>query len=251
LKLNIPIIFEDQQIVVINKPAGLASIPGRGEKTSVVELIAAQTNLPFTGNTDPRIRVVHRLDKDTSGVLVFAKTIEVQRCLSHQFQNNLAGKKYLALVVGKPLDKEGEINAPLEADRRRPGAMKVFKRGKPAKTHWRVEKTYRGLSLLRVFPKSGKTHQIRVHLQYLGHPLAVDSLYGPPPDEQGPGIFLSRFKKKYQLGKYQQERPLISRLTLHAESLEIELPDGKRQLFTAPLPKDFLATIRMLDKYAL
>lgn len=246
---KLEIIYEDAHVVAVNKPAGVASIPGRDETTSILELIAAQVKLPCSGERDPRIRVVHRLDKDTSGVLLFAKDVETQRYLSHQFQNNSVQKEYLALVVGRPVTEEGEVDAPISPDRMHVGKMMVHKRGKPAKTLWKVEKTYRGLTLVRAFPKTGKTHQIRVHLQHLGHPLAVDELYGPEVDAKGPGIFLSRYKRGYQLGKHQEERPLIDRLTLHAERLRVTLPGDKPVELVAPAPKDFRAAINMLDKY--
>ncbi len=102
-----------EDYVAVNKPAGLATIPGRGEDDSVLERLGRQIGLPSAGTVDPRLRVVHRLDKDTSGVLLFAKNLETQRHLSHQFQNNRVGKQYLALVSGRPGEREGEIDAPL------------------------------------------------------------------------------------------------------------------------------------------
>jgi len=99
--------------VAVNKPAGLATIPGRGEEDSVLERLGRQIGLPSSGTSDPRVRVVHRLDKDTSGVLLFAKNVETQRHLSHQFQNNRVEKEYLALVCGRPGEREGEIDAAL------------------------------------------------------------------------------------------------------------------------------------------
>ena len=139
---------------------------------------------------------------------------------------------------------------PLSPDRKLVGQMMVHKRGKPARTEYKVEETFRGLTLVRVFPRTGKTHQIRVHLRHAGHPLAVDPLYGPPPGEQGPGLFLSQYKRDYHLGKFQEERPLMPRLTLHAERLAITLPTGEAKEIVAELPKDFRATLNMLRKYA-
>src|SRR6266550_394362 len=107
------ILFDDADLAAVNKPSGLAAIPGRGEKTSVLEQLAEQLKIPAAGTEDPRLRVVHRLDKDTTGVMLFAKNIETQRHLSHQFQNNAIQKEYLALVVGRMAESSGSIDEPL------------------------------------------------------------------------------------------------------------------------------------------
>lgn len=243
---RLELLYDDADLVAVNKPANLATIPGRTESLSLLEQLASQLNLPARGQTDPRLRVVHRLDKDTSGVILFAKNVETQRHLSHQFQNNTVRKEYLALVVGRPLEDEGEIDAPLAPDRQRPGRMMVHKDGKPARTLWKIEEVFRGLTLLRVFPRTGKTHQIRVHLSHIGCPLAIDPLYVP----SGTGLFLSKYKRGYRLGKWQEEKPLMARLTLHAQRLSVEVSGGEMRAFEAPLPKDFRATLNMLGKHA-
>src|SRR5688572_24221272 len=177
------ILFEDDHVVAVNKPAGLATIPGRDESDSVLERLAAQLKLPHTGTIDPRLRVVHRLDKDTTGVLLFAKHVAAQRHLSHQFQNNRVEKEYLAITAGRPTEPEGEIDAPLGPHPARRERMSVLKKGgRPARTAWKVEEKFRQHALLRVFPKTGKTHQIRVHLKHVDAPLAVDALYNPPAE---------------------------------------------------------------------
>src|SRR4051812_41637359 len=133
------ILHQDNDVVAVNKPTALATIPGRGETDSVLERLARQLNLPHTGAADPRLRVVHRLDKDTSGVLLFAKHTAAQRHLSHQFQNNAVRKEYLAIVIGRPPTNEGDIDAPLAphpADRLR---MTVTKHGgRPPPTSGRL-----------------------------------------------------------------------------------------------------------------
>jgi 23S rRNA pseudouridine1911/1915/1917 synthase len=245
------ILFQDQRLVAVNKPADLAAIPGRGEATSVLEQLAAQLQLPHKGEQDPRVRVVHRLDKDTTGVLLFAKDRDAQRHLSHQFQNNTITKEYLALVAGRPIEPAGEIDAPLAPNPASPRRMMVTaSRGRPARTLWRLAEHLGPFSLLRVFPKTGKTHQIRVHLKSIGLPLAVDPLYNAVHAPHKPGVLLSSFKRNYRSTPGQDERPLIDRLTLHAERLAFEHVNGEHVEITAPLPKDFRAVLNMLRKYA-
>ena len=246
----LPILLDDADLVAVNKPAGLATIPGRGEDDSVLETLARQLNLPCTGTEDPRIRVVHRLDKDTSGVLLFAKHVDAQRHLSHQFQNNTIEKEYIALVAGRPQTDGGEIDAPLGPHPTSPQRMIVSKHGRNARSFWQVEKRFRGFALLRVFPKTGKTHQIRVHLAHIGLPLAIDPLYNPPRGGAAIGLLLSQFKRDYRESRGHEERPLIARLTLHAEKLRFVHPNGKQMEIVAPVPKDFRAALNMLTKYA-
>src|SRR5688572_5186747 len=246
------ILAETADWVAVSKPAGLATIPGRAETDSVLERLGRQLGLPATGTADPRVRVVHRLDKDTSGVLLFAKNVATQRHLSHQFQNNTVEKQYLALVVGRPHESEGEVDVPLARHPTDPTRMTVAKHGgRPARTAWRLEQAFRGFALLRVFPKTGKTHQIRVHLKHVGAPLAVDPLYNvaAKPASAG-GLLLSSFKRDYRGKRDEHERPLIGRLTLHAEKLRLENVNCRSIEISAPLPKDFRAALYMMRKYA-
>ena len=236
--------------VAVDKPAGLATIPGRGEDDSVLEQLGRQLGLPSSGTADPRVRVVHRLDKDTSGVLLFATHAAAQRHLSHQFQNNAVGKEYLALVAGRPAGQEGEVDAPLARHPASPQRMAVVRHGgRPARTAWRVEEAFRHFTLLRVFPRTGKTHQIRVHLQSIGLPLAIDPLYNAPRGGGAAGLLLSTFKRGYRPAAGETERPLVDRLTLHAEKLRFRGLDGDDVEIAAPLPKDLRAAINMLRKY--
>jgi 23S rRNA pseudouridine955/2504/2580 synthase/23S rRNA pseudouridine1911/1915/1917 synthase len=246
---SLNILLDDDNLVAVEKPAGLASIPGRGETDSLLERIAAQMGLPHKGEQDPRIRVVHRLDKDTSGVVLFAKNIETQRHLSHQFQNNVVEKEYLALVAGHPDADEGEIDGRIGPHPNSRTRMAVLKHGRPALTRWKLEKRFREMSLLRVFPKTGKTHQIRVHLKHIGLPLALDPLYNPirKPDALA-GIFLSQFKRDYRASD-RDERPLIARLTLHAERITFDHPTFGKTIVVAPLPKDFRVVLSQLERH--
>lgn len=247
--IALEILFEDDDLIAVNKPAGLATIPGRGEADSVVQRLSAQLNLPHTGTADPRIRLVHRLDKDTTGVLLLAKNLATQRHLSHQFQNNTVQKEYLAIVVGAPDAERGEIDAPIGSHPTARDRMAVLRHGgRRAQTEWKLEEAFRHFALLRVFPKTGKTHQIRVHLMHAGLPLAVDPLYNPPRDGAPPGLYLSSFKRGYR-HKDEPERPLIDRLTLHAARLRFGDPKADEITIEAPLPKDFRAAVNQLRRH--
>jgi 23S rRNA pseudouridine955/2504/2580 synthase/23S rRNA pseudouridine1911/1915/1917 synthase len=236
--------------VAVAKPAGLATIPGRGETDSVLERLGRQLEIPSSGTADPRVRVVHRLDKETSGVLLFAKNIATQRHLSHQFQNNTIDKEYLALVAGRPHQTEGDIDAPLGRHPTDPLRMTVTKHGgRPARTAWKVEETFRDYALIRCFPKTGKTHQIRVHLKHIGVPLAVDPLYNPVRGSNKPhGLMLSALKRDYRPTRGEEERPLIARLTLHAHRLAFIDTSGERVTIEAELPKDIRITLNQLRR---
>lgn len=241
------ILHADADCVAIAKPAGVPAIPGRDGEPSALERLAAQLGLPCAGAADPRLRVVHRIDRDTSGALLFALSRDAQRHLSEQFRGRTVAKEYLALVAGAPGADEGTIESPIGPHPTSPRRMIVTKTGRPALTLWRVEQRYRGLALLRVFPKTGKTHQIRVHLRSIGLPLAIDPLYNPA----GPrALLLSAFKRGYRPAADHEERPLIERLTLHAERLRFLDRSGRPIDLVAPLPKDLRAAVQMLGKYA-
>ena len=248
---QLEILFQDDDFVAVNKPAGLAAIPGRAEKDSVLEMLGRQVKLPATGLVDPRVRVVHRLDKETTGVMLFAKNSAAQRFVSHQFLTNTTVKEYLALVAGRPVESSGRIEAPLAPHHGNSHRMAVVRHGgRPAVTEWKIEAQYRDCALLRVFPKTGKTHQIRVHLKHIGHPLLIDPLYNPPRPGTVSGLFLSKFKRSYKPNRGQEERPLIDRLTLHAERLKLVHPSGAPIEIVAPLHKDFRATLNMLSRHS-
>jgi 23S rRNA pseudouridine955/2504/2580 synthase/23S rRNA pseudouridine1911/1915/1917 synthase len=245
----LPILFRSGSILAIDKPAGLAVIPGRGESDTVLERLSVQLSLPCSGSVDPRVRVVHRLDKETSGVLLYCTDVAAQRHLSHQFQNNSVNKEYLALVIGWPTAAEGEIESPIGPHPTVKQRMIVTKHGRPSLTRWRVEQRLGDWTLLRVFPKTGKTHQIRVHLKSIGLPLAVDSIYNAPGEGAPMGLWLSQFKRDYRPSRGEEERPLISRLTLHAHRLTFADQSGQTHTVESPLPKDFRAVLNQLARH--
>ena len=247
-KSLLEILRQTDNWVAVAKPAGLAVIPGRAETDSVLEALGRQLGIPATGTADPRVRVCHRLDKETTGALLFALNSAAQRHVGHQFQNNTVEKEYLALVAGRLKDDAGAVETQIGPHPRSELKMAVVRHGgRPAKTRFRVEERYRDLTLVRLFPETGKTHQIRVHMAHLGHPLAIDPLYHP--GRNAGGLFLSRFKRDYRPNRGEEERPLIARLPLHAERLSFTDTAGERVELHAPLPKDFRAIVNMLGRH--
>lgn len=230
------LLAENEEWLALNKPAGLLSIPDREGKEISLKTILQQTyGTVFT---------VHRLDKDTSGILLFARNEEMHRYLSGLFENRLAQKWYWGLVKGSPQPATLLMDAPLLENPARRGTMKIHAKGKPALTHYEVLEKLGPYSWMEFKLVTGRLHQIRVHMQGVGHPIACDPIYG-----DGQPILLSALKKNFKLSQQEEsERPLLHRLALHAQRLEFSLPDGKLIQLEAPLPKDLVATLNQLRK---
>lgn len=232
------IIFEDDDYLILNKPAGLLTIPDRFRE-NIPNLYA------ILRNKYKNIFVVHRLDADTSGVIVFAKNSYAHRDLSIKFEKRNVKKIYLALINGRLDKSEAKINLPVAKRLNKPGTMKIYKyNGKKALTHYRVVESFRHFTLVEVELLTGRMHQIRVHFQAIGHPLAVDEVYGVRT-----ALYLSEFKTKYLRKEDEVEKPLINRLTLHAKYIEFKhYKTGNLVQVEAPLPKDFNAVLNQLRK---
>jgi 23S rRNA pseudouridine1911/1915/1917 synthase len=250
---KLSILYEDEELLVIDKPAGLLVIPDRWDpsKPTVVKLARAhvQASASPQGSSAPeasRIWVVHRLDRETSGVLVLAKSDRAHAALSRQFERGTVNKTYLALVASQEVRRQGVIRLPIGPHPDRPGMMAIRRRhGKAATTRYAVRERFRGYTLLTVRPHTGRSHQIRVHLQAIGQPLAIDPLYG-----SGEPLLLSTLKPAYRPKAGAPERPLMARLTLHALALELRHPThGELRRWEAPIPKDFMAVLRNLRRY--
>lgn len=235
---DIKLLYEDEGTLVIAKPAGLLTIADRQGGESVRGRLAGMR--PDLAE----LRVVHRLDRDTSGVLVMAKTLEAQRALCRQFDERTVEKLYLAIIRGEPEKDHGMIDLRIKPHPGGDQRMIVSVSGKRAMTEWTVVERFGGMALLRCRLLTGRQHQIRVHLSYVGTPLLVDELYG-----SSAAFYLSSVKPGYRPSGRHEERPLIDRLTLHAESIEFTPPGRSDRLkITSEPPRDFRATLNQLRR---
>lgn len=222
VEIPLEILYEDADILAINKTIGMVVHPGSGtgEDTLVhAVLYYTKGELSLAGGKE-RPGVVHRLDKETTGVILFAKTDEAYFKLIKMFAERRVNKEYLALVAGIPHLKSGSIKTAIGRDPRVRIRMAVTDKGRPAHTDWVLEKAFCASSLLRCYLHTGRTHQIRVHLASIKHPILGDALYG------------YRFKN--------DEKEQVSRVMLHAERISFEHPVTKKPiLIVAPMPDDF------------
>lgn len=224
---NIPldIVYEDDDVIVINKPQGMVvhPAPGHDDHTLVNALLYHCPLSTINGTFRPGI--VHRIDKDTSGLLMVAKNDKAHRFLAEQLKDKTNIREYVALVHGRIAEDEGTINAPIGRSLKDRKKQAVVKDGRNAVTHFEVLKRYRDYTLVKCILETGRTHQIRVHMKYIGHPLVGDPLYGPKKTIKGNGQFL------------------------HAGKLGFVHPTtGKLLIFEAPLPKIFQECLEKLDK---
>ena len=225
-KIFIDIKYEDDHIMVINKRAGLVVHPAPGNRsgTLVNALLFHDPQIKWVGEDRSRSGIVHRLDKDTSGLMVVAKTSKALHFLQKEFKQRRVVKKYLALVSGNLSTDQGEINLPIG---RHPVKRKIMainhENGRPARTCWKVKKKFKTACLMEVLLKTGRTHQIRVHFYAIDHPLIGDRVYQPR--------------------RYRKKKNLAPRQMLHSWQLSFRHPySGKKMVFEAELPDDFLQT---------
>lgn len=236
MKISEFTLFENDDLIALNKPSGLLSIPDReGKDISLKILLKEKYGDIFT---------VHRLDKDTSGLIIFAKNEATHKHLSRQFEERQTEKIYLGLVLGSPTEKKGTIDAPVMEHPVKKGQMVINRKGKEAITDYEVLEDFGIYSWMQFRIHTGRTHQIRIHMKDLGHPIVCDELYG-----DGKPVLLSSFKSKYNLSKNEEEeRPILPRLALHAYQLKFKDINGQIIELEAPVPKDMRATLQQLEK---
>jgi RluA family pseudouridine synthase len=234
---NLPVLFSDDVLLIIDKSAGILSIPDHWDP----EVPDALGELRADWG---KLFVVHRLDKDTSGVLIFARSADAHKALSEAFETHSVAKAYRALVHGSPTWDETTCDLPLRPDGDRLHRTVVdAHKGKSSLTAFVVVARYKDYALVEAKPTTGRTHQVRVHLSALGHPCLCDPLYG-----DGKPFLLSKLKKRWK-GDPFDERPLMSRAALHALSAEFPHPvSGAIIKVEAPLPKDMRVSISQLEK---
>ncbi|MDN3204838.1 RluA family pseudouridine synthase [Algoriphagus sediminis] len=247
---NIPldIIYEDKFLLVVNKPAGMVVHPAHGNWTGTLAnaLVHHFQDLPEMKGNEGRPGLVHRIDKDTSGLLVIAKEEEAMTNLASQFFDHTIDRSYLALVWGEPQEDEGRIEGHVGRSQKDRKVMDVYpdgSQGKHAVTHWKVLERLRYVSLVECKLETGRTHQIRAHMKFIGHPLFNDAMYGG-----------DKIRKGTQFSKYkafvQNCFSTLPRQALHAKSLGFTHPKtGEKLYFKVPLPEDMSSVLEKWQNY--
>jgi 23S rRNA pseudouridine955/2504/2580 synthase/23S rRNA pseudouridine1911/1915/1917 synthase len=234
--MQLDIIFENEDFIAINKPSGLLSIPDRmGQEISLKNILKNKYGNIFT---------VHRIDRDTSGVIIFAKNEEAHKALSLLFEGRDMEKFYVGLVYGQMMNPTGTIDAAIMEHPGKATKMLTHVKGKPSLTDYEVLASFRLFSWVQVQIHTGRTHQIRVHMQHIGHSIVCDEIYGDPKP-----VLLSSIKRNFKLAKVaEEERPILARLALHSHRLNFEYK-GHQYNLEAPIPKDLKAVLQQLKKW--
>ncbi|MCX6153210.1 MAG: RluA family pseudouridine synthase [Candidatus Kapabacteria bacterium] len=236
---DLKILYQDSEIIVVDKPAGLLTAPDRYDfaQPCLSRMLAEEFE---------KIFIVHRLDKETSGIIVFARTAESHRFLNILFQDTKIERIYHVIVSGNVLEEELTIDIPIMPHPAKKGIMTPSVRGKESITVFRVLERFRGATLAECKLITGRQHQIRVHCAAIGHALLVDKLYG-----SGDDFFVSSVKRRFKLKKATEERPILTRTSMHARTLEFIHPVSEQLMtFSSEYPKDFSAVIQILRKYS-
>lgn len=248
-KQTIEVLYEDDHLVAVNKPAGLRVIPDsfNAALPNLLTMLESRYRKAL-GQEGQQLWVVHRIDMHTSGVVIFARTPEMHRHLNRMFEHGEVQKTYWAVVRGHVQPREGRIDFPMAPHPSRSRMMIISEKGKPARTDYRVLEEFEHFTLVEVYPRTGRTHQIRVHFQAIGNPLAIDPIYAKTLSIDISNLKRDVVRKRHSL----DETPpaLMQRLTLHALRLSFTHPlTGKSFEVEAALPKDIRALLSALRKW--
>jgi 23S rRNA pseudouridine1911/1915/1917 synthase len=226
--IPLEIVYEDERCVVINKAQGMVVHPGAGNRRgTIANALAFRMNSGRGGLiAGMRPGIVHRLDKETSGIIITARDDEAHAFLAHQFKTRRVRKIYIAIICGTPKEKTGRIETHIARDPKDRKRFSVSSTGKNAVTFFKVIKSWQNFSLVLLSPRTGRTHQLRVHMRYIGHPILGDSVYG-----------------------YEDKHFPAAGLMLHSKRLEITLPgETQSRIFSSPVPERFTAIMEKLDR---
>ncbi|MBX9782367.1 MAG: RluA family pseudouridine synthase [Chitinophagaceae bacterium] len=238
MRNKIDIIAETEHWIALNKPSGLLSIPDREQTEPSLK--------DFLNEKYGKVFIVHRLDKATSGLILFAKDEDTHKFLSKQFEERTVEKLYTGLVNGTLMTKEGSVDAPIMEHPGKTSFYITHQKGKASLTDYKLLQEFGQYSWMQFQIHTGRTHQIRVHMKHIGHPIVCDELYG----SEAPVLLSSVKRKKFKLSKAdEEERPLLNRLALHAWKLSFTDVDGKKQHLEAPLSKDLKAMLQQFEKW--
>jgi 23S rRNA pseudouridine1911/1915/1917 synthase len=238
MKNKIDIIAETEHWIALNKSSGLLSIPDREQSEPSLK--------DFLNEKYGKVFIVHRLDKFTSGLILFAKDEVTHKFLSKQFEERSVEKLYLGLVNGTLMNKEGSVDVPTMEHPGKTSYYITHQKGKASLTDYKVLQEFGNYSWLQFQIHTGRTHQIRVHMKHVGHPIVCDELYG----SDAPVLLSSIKRKKFKLSKAdEEERPLLNRLALHAWKLSFTDMDGTTRQLEAPLSKDLKAMLQQFEKW--
>ncbi|MBV6647016.1 MAG: RluA family pseudouridine synthase [Cyclobacteriaceae bacterium] len=226
------VVHEDEDWIIVNKPPGISTLEDRNDKENI---------LAWARSYSDGAKVCHRLDKNTSGLLVIAKHDQAYKFFAKKLEQREVHKLYHAVISGRVELEEEEINMPIYSSSSK--SRIDIRDGKPSVTLVSTLAVYQRHTLLACMPFTGRMHQIRVHLAHIGFPIAGDIHYG------GEHVFLSTIKRKFKLSKFEEEKPLMSRMALHAQGLIFENPVGEKLSIQAPYPKDFAVLIKQLDRH--
>ena len=238
LEFPLKVLYEDEDLFVVDKPANMVTHPSYGHRDDTLVNVLLSMNLPLSFyQGKERAGIVHRLDKETSGLLIIAKNEPAHFFLSKQFSERTIEKEYLALIWGTLKEDEMDVNLPIARDKKNRKKMAVNEGGKNARTIFKIVENLKFITLIKALPKTGRTHQIRVHLSYLNHPIVGDFLYGGHPENGVPSQIIKKAVKE------------ANRFFLHSHKIVFQNCKGERVEVVSEIPEDFCKFMEIVRNY--